>query len=48
MSEKILEEDNEDYNIDETNKENNINYNKNKDKDEDIDYMIQVNIEEEL
>src|SRR4051794_27717476 len=48
-SEKIFEEDNEDYNIDETDdEENNDNYNKDKDKDKDIDDIIQVDIKEGL
>ncbi|CAG8688266.1 16796_t:CDS:2 [Funneliformis caledonium] len=45
-NEKISEEDNEDYNIDETDEENNYNYNKN--KDENIDNMMQVDIKEGL
>ena len=46
-SDEILEEDNKDYNIDETDdKENNDNYNE--DEDEDIDNMMQVDIEEGL
>src|SRR3954451_13881011 len=53
-SEEISEEDNEDYNIDETDEENNDNYNEDedededKDKDKDINNMMQVDIEEGL
>ncbi|CAG8455617.1 5183_t:CDS:1 [Funneliformis caledonium] len=43
---EILEEDNKDYNINETNEENNDNYNEN--EDEDIDNMMQVDIEKGL
>lgn len=48
-SQKISEEDNEDYNIDETDdEENNDNYNEDEDEDEDIDDIMQVDIEEGL
>src|SRR5215204_950372 len=51
-SEKISEEDNEDnedYNIDESDdEENNDNYNEDEDEDEDIDDIMQVDIEEGL
>jgi hypothetical protein len=46
---EISEEDNEDYNIDETDdEENNDNYNEDEDEDEDIDDIMQVDIEEGL
>src|SRR4051794_28957635 len=45
-SEEILEEDNEDYNIDENDEENNDNYNE--DEDEGIDNMMQIDIKEGL
>ena len=48
-SDEISEEDNEDYNIDETDdEENNDNYNEDEDEDEDINNMMQVDIEEGL